>query len=60
MMDFSFEVPGAFTLVDHALSRVEKGLVGHVVVEGEPTDDGTSIRAARKSAKVPKAAYGGH
>lgn len=39
MMDFSFEVPGIYNLVDHALSRLEKGLVGHVLVEGEPTAD---------------------
>lgn len=40
MLDFEFEVPGTFVLVDHALSRVEKGLAGHVVVEGEPVEDG--------------------
>lgn len=35
MMDFTFEVPGTYNLVDHALSRVEKGALGHVVVTGE-------------------------
>ena len=33
--DFRTEVPGRFMLVDHALSRLERGLVGHLVVEGE-------------------------
>jgi nitrite reductase (NO-forming) len=27
-------VPGTYALVDHALSRVEKGLVGNLRVEG--------------------------
>jgi nitrite reductase (NO-forming) len=36
MVEFKLEVPGTFILVDHALSRMEKGLVGHLMVEGEP------------------------
>jgi nitrite reductase (NO-forming) len=32
--DVTFEVPGTYALVDHALSRVEKGLVAHIAVEG--------------------------
>ena len=32
--DLALEVPGTYALVDHALSRVEKGLVGHLKVEG--------------------------
>ena len=32
--DVRFEVPGTYALVDHALSRVEKGLVGQIRVEG--------------------------
>jgi nitrite reductase (NO-forming) len=32
--DFKLEVPGKFILVDHALSRLEKGLVGILKVEG--------------------------
>jgi nitrite reductase (NO-forming) len=36
MVEFKLEVPGNFILVDHALSRMEKGLVGHLMVEGEP------------------------
>lgn len=33
-VDFKLEVPGKFILVDHALSRLEKGLVGILNVEG--------------------------
>ncbi len=35
MVEFALEVPGRFVLVDHALSRAERGLVGHLVVDGE-------------------------
>jgi len=34
--ELTAEVPGTYMLVDHALSRVERGLVGHLVIEGEP------------------------
>jgi nitrite reductase (NO-forming) len=33
-VDFKVDVPGTYLLVDHALSRLEKGLVGHLIVEG--------------------------
>lgn len=36
IVDIKLEVPGTYTLVDHALSRVERGLLGHLVVEGQP------------------------
>jgi nitrite reductase (NO-forming) len=32
--EFKLDVPGSFTLVDHALSRMERGLVGVLHVEG--------------------------
>lgn len=32
--DLTFEVPGTYVIVDHALSRVEKGLAGHIKVHG--------------------------
>src|SRR3546814_10479323 len=32
--DVTFEVPGTYVLVDHALSRVEKGLAAYIEVEG--------------------------
>jgi len=35
MVEFSLEVPGNYILVDHALSRLQRGLAGFLVVEGE-------------------------
>src|SRR5690554_346780 len=35
MVEFSTEVPGRYILVDHALSRAERGLMGYLYVEGE-------------------------
>ena len=34
IVEFKLEVPGTYILVDHALSRAEKGLVGFLQVEG--------------------------
>ncbi len=34
-VDFKVEVPGTYLLVDHALSRAARGLIGQLVVEGE-------------------------
>jgi nitrite reductase (NO-forming) len=34
VVEFAVEVPGRYLLVDHALSRLERGLVGFLVVEG--------------------------
>ena len=34
VVDFKVEVPGNYILVDHALSRVERGLAGILQVEG--------------------------
>lgn len=34
MVEFQVDVPGKYILVDHALSRTERGLVGFLVVEG--------------------------
>ena len=35
IVDFRVEVPGRYILVDHALSRLERGLAGFLYVEGE-------------------------
>lgn len=35
MVEFTVDVPGTYILVDHALSRTERGLVGFLVVTGE-------------------------
>jgi nitrite reductase (NO-forming) len=34
IVEFKCEVPGRYVLVDHALSRAERGLAGYVFVEG--------------------------
>ncbi|MBN9270434.1 MAG: nitrite reductase, copper-containing [Mesorhizobium sp.] len=38
VVDFKLDRAGTFVLVDHALSRAERGLVGYLVVQG-PEDD---------------------
>lgn len=37
--EFKTKVPGNYTLVDHALARLERGLVGILSVEGTPNPD---------------------
>ena len=39
IVEFKCEVPGRFVLVDHALSRAERGLAGFLHVEGEEQPD---------------------
>jgi nitrite reductase (NO-forming) len=34
MVEFALEVPGQYVLVDHALSRTQKGLAGYLIAEG--------------------------
>jgi nitrite reductase (NO-forming) len=34
VVEFTLEVPGRYILVDHALARLERGLVGFLVVQG--------------------------
>ena len=38
-VDFKAEVPGTYVLVDHALSRAARGLIGQLVVTGEERPD---------------------
>ena len=35
IVEFKLEVPGRYILVDHALSRLERGLAGFLIVEGD-------------------------
>ena len=37
--EFKLRVPGNYTIVDHALARVERGLAGLLIVEGAPDPD---------------------
>jgi nitrite reductase (NO-forming) len=39
MVEFEVDYPGRYLLVDHALSRMERGLVGFLHVSGEPDHD---------------------
>jgi nitrite reductase (NO-forming) len=39
IVDFKLDVPGNYILVDHALSRAERGLVGILQVEGPPNPE---------------------
>jgi nitrite reductase (NO-forming) len=39
VVDMKLPVPGKFMLVDHALSRVERGLAGMIAVTGPANDD---------------------
>lgn len=36
VVEFHCEVPGTYTMVDHAIFRLDKGAVGMLKVEGEP------------------------
>jgi nitrite reductase (NO-forming) len=36
MVEFSLNVPGRYIMVDHALSRLERGLVAYLMVDGDP------------------------
>lgn len=39
MVEFTMDVPGRYIMVDHALSRLERGLVGFLYAEGEDQPD---------------------
>src|SRR5579863_3849701 len=39
VVDFKIQRSGRYTIVDHALSRIERGLAGFLIVDG-PLDDG--------------------
>ena len=39
IVEFKLQVPGNYTIVDHALTRLERGLVGLLSVEGPPNPD---------------------
>ena len=39
VVEFKLQVPGRYILVDHALSRMQRGLAGYLYVEGAPAPD---------------------
>ncbi|GAB3449854.1 copper-containing nitrite reductase [Massilia solisilvae] len=52
MVEFKVEVPGRYVLVDHALSRMEKGLAGFLYVTGQDNPE------VFKTSSKPDAASG--
>jgi nitrite reductase (NO-forming) len=54
VVDLSVPVPGRYVLVDHALARMERGLVGALIVDGPPAPDlyrpGDSAKTAEHTA----------
>ncbi|WP_414474425.1 copper-containing nitrite reductase [Microvirga sp. M2] len=46
--DFKIRRPGRYSLVDHALSRLERGLVGFLIVDGPQNDDIMHAGPARR------------
>ncbi len=51
IVDFKLQVPGKYMLVDHALTRVERGLVGILDVQGPDNPDIFKDHDPAKSAK---------
>ena len=51
VVEFALEVPGSYTLVDHAIFRVEKGALGFLQAEGEPRHD---LYVSQEDAKTCK------
>src|SRR3546814_2282537 len=53
--ELTCDVPGRFVMVDHALSRMERGLVAHIEVDGpkDPTvfDTGNAQQIGRASCR---------
>ena len=39
VVEFKLDRPGKYVLVDHALSRAERGLAGFLIVEGPENDE---------------------
>jgi nitrite reductase (NO-forming) len=50
--EIKFEVPGKYLIVDHAIARVEKGLVGVIEVDGKSRPDIFNDRVTAKAASL--------
>jgi nitrite reductase (NO-forming) len=50
VVEFTLDVPGRYVLVDHSLSRMERGLVGFLIAEGEANPDVFHSEEAPQSA----------
>jgi nitrite reductase (NO-forming) len=53
--DFTMMVPGHFAIVDHALTRAERGLKGLLIVEGPENPDIFRALPSRSLSSVPSA-----
>ena len=51
IVDFKVDRARQYTLVDHALSRVERGLAGYLIVDGPRNDDIMHEGPAKEAAK---------
>jgi len=56
VVDMTMDVPGEYVLVDHALSRAARGLVGKLVVKG---DERTEVFKAATT-RTAQAEHGKH
>ena len=56
IVEFKLEVPGRFVLVDHALSRAERGLAGYLIVEGPETRTSSTLRPTKTLRTLDKEA----
>jgi len=45
IVEFTLDVPGAYTLVDHSIFRVAKGAIGQLVAEGK--EDPSTFRSGK-------------
>jgi nitrite reductase (NO-forming) len=48
IVDFKIDRPGRYVLVDHALSRLERGLAGFLIVDGPADDELMHAGAAKR------------
>ncbi|WP_245451068.1 copper-containing nitrite reductase [Borborobacter arsenicus] len=51
IVDFKIDRGGHYVLVDHALSRAERGLAGYLIVDGPENDDIMHAGPAKKAAE---------
>ena len=51
IVDFKIDRGGHYVLVDHALSRAERGLAGYLIVDGPENDDTMHAGPAKEPAK---------
>jgi nitrite reductase (NO-forming) len=58
IVEFKLDVPGRFLLVDHALSRLERGLVAHLEVDGAENPSVFRSLDPAPGAEKPKSEHG--